>query len=104
MISSLDIIVQEDPLIFSPKDIDDCCLWCGSDDADPCEECGYPVCSSCIKNHLQQECHLLEKCRQVSSDIVLMLRMVSIMRQGGSTWSMIGVNTHCIEYCMQNMF
>ena len=98
MISSLDIIVQEDPLIFCPKDIDDCCLWCGSDDADPCEECGYPVCSACVKNHLQQECHLLEKCRQVSSDIVLMLRMVSIMKQGGSNWSIIGVNTLNVLY------
>jgi len=89
VISSLEIIVQEDPLIFCPKDIEDCCLWCGCDDVDPCDDCGYPVCSSCVKNHLQEECHLLAKCRQVTTDIVLMLRMISIMKQGGATWSQI---------------
>ena len=91
VISSLEIIVQEDPLIFCPKDIDDYCLWCGCDDADPCDECGFPICSSCVKNHLQEECTLLGKCRQVTSDIVLMLRMLYIRKQGGSSWCQIGV-------------
>ena len=92
--SALESLLWEEPAVASPRHLGSQCVSCGSEECEECEGCRVQVCARCEALHSSQDCHLLARAGQLglllSPEVVMMVRLVSLSKQGGELWDHIG--------------
>ena len=93
-ISALELMLEEEPVLVVGRRVVSHCVGCGvEEEGTDCPLCSCLVCHDCQSLHTT-ECHLLARATQLglqlSPEIIITLRLLTLSRQGGELWQHIG--------------
>ena len=95
-ISALELILEDEPVLVVGRSVETQCVVCGGEEEQEggdCPHCTCWVCDDCQSLHTT-ECHLLARALhlglQLSPEIIITLRLLSLRKQGGELWQHIG--------------
>ena len=92
-ISALELILEDAAVLVVGQSVLTQCVECGGEEGGDCPLCTCWVCDDCQSLHTT-DCHLLARALQLglqlSPEIIIMLRLLSLRKQGGEFWQHIG--------------